>query len=181
MATYGANVRAAFITNTGERDAHTLKSDWVKCHDDATTASTAILLNLEASGTFTGTHPAKRPDGATRFWWKIAVSTDATTFTTDPVVRWVATSSRDDDNPEAGVPDRLDVSDNGGTGQTAAIDGAATDFTYDSKYWSDTYGGTDGIDCRGVEFVFPLIETAAEYDDVGASAEAVEVWIQFGT
>lgn len=147
-----------------------VQSGWYKIRADVQTADSGVLT----WGTLDGTLDAipavvDVPDHATSFIARIAVTTDATTFTTDPVIQWVGVDA-------AGVPMRLDTNDNGGTGRTYAIDGSSTDYAYDSKYWSD-YDAAP-IDCAGCAKLYAVVATGSAYTD-GATEQAVELWVKF--
>lgn len=164
-------VKAGTKTNGNSPTAPcSVQSDWHRIREDVQTADSSPLVWSTLDGTLDGV-PAyiDVPPHCTSFIARIAVTTVADTFTTSPVIQWVGIDL-------AGVPMRLDTNDNGGTGRTYAIDGSSTDYTFDTKYWSD-YDAAP-IDLQGCRRLYCVVATGSSYTD-GATEQAVEAWVKF--
>lgn len=161
-------------SDKGRNTPGSVQSDWHLANSNVSTVTTDALLNLGTSTDYQTVIPITVPLGAVSVLLRIAVTTDATTFTTDPRLRLVAADAN-------GVPTRLDNTDNGASGIVLAIDGASTDFTANAKYWSDVVeldAYTKKGDVLGNKTLYVLVDTAAAYTD-GSTAQAVEAYVKF--
>lgn len=172
MATYGDTTKGQLAKPEAGKINGSFTSDWQRANTDLTTATAAVLLDPSASGTFSTVLPVSIPEGATRVLVRIAVGTDADTFTTDPKIILVVTDG-------SGYPIRVDSpTDADASGVTLEIDGSSTNWTSDSKYWSDVpdAAGYDLLGCGGTLYVFP--KTTGSYLD-GATPQAIEAYVKF--
>jgi hypothetical protein len=151
-----------------------VKSDWAYANTSLQTVNTDALLNIGTSTDYATVRPVTVPEGATRVHIRASVGTDATTFTTNPVVRVVGADAN-------GVPQRLDSeTDDSAAGVTLTFTSSSANFTADdaagdAKYWSD---GVAAIDCLGHTTVYVLVETAAAITD-GASPVTAQAAVRF--
>eukprot|EP00914_Ancora_sagittata_P009931 GHVO01018897.1.p2 GENE.GHVO01018897.1~~GHVO01018897.1.p2 ORF type:complete len:173 (-),score=28.94 GHVO01018897.1:233-751(-) len=148
--------------------AGSVKSDWTAANTSLQTVNTDALLNIGTSTDYTTVSPIEVPDGATRVFLRGAVSTDATAFTTAPVVVLVGVDKN-------GIPQRVDdPDDSNGTGITLTFTGAGV-FTADSMYWTEV---TSDFDCLGYETIYVLVSTAASITD-GSTQQAATAYVRF--
>jgi hypothetical protein len=147
-------------------------ADWELAHSSLQTVSTNALLNLGTATAYLNVIPIAVPQGCTRMWLRGAVSTDATTMTTDPIVVIVGADGN-------GIPERLDSADSNATGVTIDFQVAATTFTADSKLWTDVLGGDAGYDLKGNRTVYILVATAAVITD-GTDPVTASAYVKFG-
>lgn len=141
---------------------------WVTIHDDEeATASTAAVLIRPLSETSGNVHAIRVPDGATRVLIRDK-RTAATVIVASPVLRvygvygeanaegWFA----DDGTIQVIRLDRHTVGAGATLTLVQATDIRDTTFQYSAPL-IQTDDGTPWMDCKGAQYVFVLVETAA--------------------
>lgn len=145
-----------------------LKGSWGTANTSLQTVTTNALLNLGTGTDYPSALKVEVPDGATRVYIRGSVSTDATTFTTAPVIVPVGIDAN-------GVPQRIDApTDSDATGVTLTFAGSGV-FTHDGDYWTDV---TSDYDCLGYSHIYVLVSTAASITD-GSTQQVATAHVRF--
>lgn len=157
------------------------KSKWFVANTSLQTVNTNVLLNLGHATAYTTVIPIEVGNGVTRCWIRGVVPATATTFTTDPVVKLVASDGEVGDG--TGIPWRIDTDDQDAAGITIDFAASTTVFTASvggvSSYCTDVLGGSSGYDLRGARYLYVLVSTAAVITD-GASDVTAAAYVLFG-